>query len=232
MSHNTELNDGRVPGYRGLRIFILAVFAIVTAVVSVSFAANHMRIGFETEYRSQVNEKAVQIAEVCSNMISGDEIESDPTTAQQKYAAVLPAIVVSPEISSSDDGSTRDSRVYALYSYSNGALTTLLQSSPDGIYATTIPVSVWLTENASIYSIQEGNRTTVLSPIKDSQGKVTGLFELSVSYDFLGHFGSQVEKRALMSALLAVGFGIFLFSLQYIVPATVRLIRKKGGLSK
>ena len=66
----------------------------------------------------------------------------------------------------------------------------------------------------------------------DSQGKVTGLFELSVSYDFLGHFGSQVEKRALMSALLAVGFGIFLFSLQYIVPATVRLIRKKGGLSK
>ena len=49
----------------GLRIFILALFAIVTAIISVSFAAHHMRIGFEEEYACQLKSDVRNLAAIC-----------------------------------------------------------------------------------------------------------------------------------------------------------------------
>jgi len=222
MSAFTDQQDSAGSRYTGLKITVLALFAVVTAIVAVSFSANHMRSGFEKEYVSQMNQKTSQLAETCSLMISGDEIASDMAKAQSKYASILPAILV-------DSGEEMQSRkVYALYSYANGSLTPMLQSSGDSLAAQDIPVSEWLTAEAAPYSIYNEDGTTVLTPIKDGQGKVVALFELSSSYKFLGQYGNTVEHRVLMSVLVSGAFGIALFSLQYLIPVLIRFVRKRG----
>lgn len=222
MSFQTEQQTGSESTSAVLKIIVLTLFAIVTAIVSVSFAANHMQIGFEKEYRAQLNTKTEQLAAVCSLLISGDEISADPAKAQTKYASVLPAALIDSK------EKIQSRKIYGLYAYSNGALTPLLQSSAAGLTATTIPVSEWLTSAAAPYKIEKDGQTTILTPIKDSQGKVVGLFELSSTYSFLDTFGSSVESRVLMSVLAAVGAGICIFSLQFIIPEIVRLVRKRG----
>ena len=204
-----------------LKIIVLALFAVVTAIVSVSFAANHLKSGFEKEYVVQVNLKTEQLSAACSRLISGDEISSDPAKSLERYASLLPAMLI-------DSGETNQSRkIYGLYAYTNGALTPLIQSST-GLIAAETPVSEWLTTESNPYRIEKNGQTTVLTPIKDSQGKVVGLFELSSTYSFLSTFGNAVERRVLMSVLVAVAVGISLFSLQYIVPEIVRIVRQKG----
>lgn len=204
-----------------LKIIVLALFAVVTAIVSVSFAANHLKSGFEKEYVVQVNLKTEQLSAACSRLISGDEISSDPAKSLERYASLLPAMLI-------DSGETNQSRkIYGLYAYTNGALTPLIQSST-GLIAAETPVSEWLTTESNPYRIEKNGQTTVLTPIKDSQGKVVGLFELSLTYSFLNTFGNAVERRVLMSVLVAVAVGISLFSLQYIVPEIVRIVRQKG----
>jgi len=222
MSFQTEQQTGSESSSAVLKTIILTLFAIVTAVVSVSFAANHMRIGFEKEYNIQIVTKTQQLAAASSLLISGDEIAADPVTAQTKYVSVLPALL----IDSKEKNQSR--KIYGLYSYTNGELTTLLQSSSEGLRAAQIHVSDWLTTEAQPYYIQSNNQYTVLTPIKDSQGKVVGLFELSSTYTFLDEYGNAVEKRVLMSVMVAVAAGIALFSLQYIIPQIVRISRHKG----
>ena len=204
-----------------LRIIILALFAIVTAVVAVSFAANHMRIGFEKEYISQVNIKTEQLAASSSLLISGDEIAADPTEAQTKYKNILPALMIEPK------EKNQSVKIFGLYAYTNGELTPLLQSSETGLVATTIPVSEWLTAESSAYEIKKDSQTTVLTPIKDSQGKVVGLFELSSTYSFLDTYGNTIEKRVLMTVMVSIAVGIILFSLQYSIPAVIRISGKR-----
>src|SRR5659263_130019 len=207
-----------------LKIIVLTLFAVVTAVVAVSFAANHMRIGFEKEYRMQVNLKTEQLAAASSFLINGDEIAADPAKAQTKYANVLPAIM----IDSMEKNQSR--KLYALYAYSGGALTPLLKSSDTGILAAEIPISDWLTAGeTNPYIIDNDGQYTVLTPIKDSQNKIVGLFELSSTYTFLSSYGNAVERRVLMSVLVAVAAGISLFSLQYLVPGIVHIARQRRG---
>lgn len=222
MSVHTEQQAPSGSAYTSLKVFVLALFAIVTAIVAVSFAANHMRLGFEKEYISQVNLKTEQLAATCSLMINGDEIAADMTKAQTKYASVLPALII-------DSGEENQSRkIYGLYAYANGSLTPLLQSSSTGLTAIDVPVSEWLTAAADPYYLEKDSQMTVLTPIKDSQGKVVGLFELSSTYEFLDQYGDTVEHRVLLSVLVSVTAGIVLFSLQYLIPAIVHFARKKG----
>ena len=222
MSIQTEQQTGSESTSAVLKIIVLTLFAVVTAIVSVSFAANHMQNGFEKEYKAQLNTKTEQLAAVCSLLISGDEISADPVKAQTKYAGLLPALL----IDSKEKNQSR--KIYGLYAYANGALTPLLQSSGTGLLASEIPVSEWLTAAADPYKVERDGQTTVFTPIKDSQGKVVGLFELSSTYSFLDTFGASVESRVLMSVLAAVGVGICIFSLQFIIPEIVRLVRKRG----
>lgn len=207
-----------------LKIIVLTLFAVVTAVVAVSFAANHMRAGFEKEYRSQVNLKTEQFAAASSLLINGDEITADPVKAQTKYANILPAIMVD----SMEKNQSR--KLYALYAYNGGALTPLLKSSDTGILAAEIPISDWLTAGrTNPYILEKDGQYTVLTPIKDSQNKVVGLFELSSTYSFLDSYGNSVERRVLMSVLVAVTAGIFLFSLQYLIPEIVHYAGRRKG---
>jgi len=222
MSFQTEQKPVSESSSAVLKIIVLTLFAVVTAIVAVSFAANHMRIGFENEYKVQVNIKTEQTAAACALLISGDEITADPAKAQTKYAGVLQALLVeSKEVNQSH-------KIYGLYAYTNGALTSLLQSSPTGLSAIEIPVSEWLTSEANPYTIEKDRKITVLTPIKDSQGKVVGLFELSSTYNFLDTFGNAVERRVLMSVLVAVTAGIALFSLQYLIPGIIGISRRRG----
>jgi len=204
-----------------LRVIILTLFAVVTAIVAVSFAANHMRNGFEKEYISQVNIKTEQLAATSSLLISGDEIAADPIAAQTKYKNILPALM----IDSMEKNQSR--KIFGLYQYANGALTPLLQSSETGLLATSIPVSDWLTTESDAYEIVNPSQTTVLTPIKDSQGKVVGLFELSSTYSFLDNYGNLIERRILMTVMLSISVGIILFSLQYAIPAVIRIGRRR-----
>ncbi len=211
------------PGYSALRIVVLALFTIVTAIVAVSFAANHLRLGFEDEFRNQMNHQMVELAQVSSLLIQGDDLSADPTIAQAKYSAALPAVIV-------DSGAENQIRKdFGLYAYTNGSLVPLLQSQATGLIAMEVPVSSWLTTEAGPYYIYNEDSTVILTPIKDSTGKVTGLYELSASYSFLDTFGSQVEINVLFAVLVSIFAGIFLFSLQYITPLLVNIIRRNGG---
>jgi len=224
MPFQADQQNGSESSSAVLKIIVLTLFAVVTAIVAVSFAANHMRVGFEKEYRAQVNVKTEQLAAASSLLINGDEITADPVKAQTKYANVLPAIM----IDSMEKNQSR--KLYALYAYSGGALTPLLKSSDTGILAAEIPISDWLTAGeTNPYIIDNDGQYTVLTPIKDSQNKIVGLFELSSTYTFLNSYGNAVERRVLMSVLVAVAAGISLFSLQYLVPGIVHIARQRRG---
>lgn len=224
MPFHTEQQNGSDSSSAVLKIIVLTLFAVVTAIVAVSFAANHMRVGFEKEYRTQVYLKTEQLAAASSLLINGDEITADPVKAQTKYANILPAIMVD----SMEKNQSR--KLYALYTYSGGALTPLLKSSDTGILAPEIPISDWLTAGGTNpYILDNDGQYTVLTPIKDSQNKVVGLFELSSAYSFLDSYGNSVERRVLMSVLVAVAAGIFLFSMQYLIPVIVHYAGQRRG---
>ena len=206
----------------GLRIFILALFAIVTAIISVSFAAHHMRIGYEEEYADQLKSDVRNLAAICSLSIDGNALLADPSLAATKYASVLPALLV-------DSGETNQSkRLYGLYAYTNGTLTPLIRNSENGLVAAVTPVSEWLTVDAKPYLIEKSGQITILTPVKDSKGNVVGVFELSETYSFLDSYGNSVEKKVMMSVIFSVVAGIILFSLQYLIPEIIRFIRKRG----
>jgi hypothetical protein len=211
------------PAYSALRIVVLALFVIVTAIVAVSFAANHLRLGFEKEFREQMNHKMVELAQVSSLLIKGDDLVADPNLAQAKYSAALPAMVVD------SDADNQIQKEFGLYAYTNGSLVPLLQSQATGLRAMEVPVSSWLTTEAGPYYIYDSDTTVILTPIKDSTGKVTGLYELSATYSFLDTFGSQVERNVLFAVLVSISAGILVFSFQYLVPILINIIRKKGG---
>jgi hypothetical protein len=222
MSAHSDQEIQSASFYTGLRVIILALFAVVMAIISVSFAANHMRHGFEEEYKSQMSVKTRELAAACALLIDGDELKADTTLAQNRYAAALPAMLVD------SDEKNQSHKVYGLYAYTNGSLQPLLQSSNTGLTAVTIPISDWLTKDKTPYVIEKEHSVRVLTPIYDSQGDPTGLFELCLNYDFLDAYGNSVEHRVLLSVIVAAGAGIALFSFQFVVPAVIQLVRRKG----
>lgn len=222
MSVHTEQQTHSGSASTVLRIFILALFAIVTSIVAVSFAAHHMRIGFENEYVGQLKTHVSYLAATCSLAINGDELSTDQATVVSKYASVLPALII-------DSGEKYQNRkIYGLYAYTNGTLNPLVRNSETGLLAVLTPVSEWLTVEANPYIIEKPGQITVLTPIRNSQGNVVGVFELSETYSFLKSYGNIVEQRVLMSVVISVIAGIFLFSMQYVIPEIIRFARRKG----
>lgn len=221
MSAHSEQQIQTASFYTGLRVIILALFAVVMAIVSVSFAANHMRHGFEEEYKSQMNVKARELAASCALLIDGDEIKSDTKLAQSRYAAALPAMLVD------SDEKNQSHKVYGLYAYTNGSLQPLLQSSSTGLTAATIPISDWLTKDKTPYVLETDDSIRVLTPIFDSQGEPSGLLELCLHYDFLSAYGNSVEHKVLLSVIVSAFAGIALFSLQFIIPGIIQFVRRK-----
>jgi hypothetical protein len=207
----------------GLKIFVLALFAIVTSIIAVSFAAHHMRIGFENEYADQAKKNTVYLAATCSLAINGDDILTDPTLVGSKYESVLKALIVDTE----DVNQNR--KFFGLYSYANGSLNPLVLKNAPELLAVKTKVSEWLTVEAKPYIIEKPGQTTILTPIKNSQGVIVGVFELSETYSFLETYGNTVEQRVLMSGIVSVFAGIILFSLQYVLPEIFRFVRSRGG---
>ena len=225
MSVSSEPATATGTGYAGLRILLLALFTIATAIVAVSFAANHLRNGFEREYKDQMNHTLRETSAAVALMIRGDDLVNDPVMSQNKYAAAIPAVLV-------DSGADQKiAKSFGLYAYSNGSLVTLIQSTSTGLKALEVPVSEWLTIEAGPYYVYEDNRSIVLTPIKDSQGKVTGLLEIQGSFAFMNSFGAQLERNVLLVVLLSVAVGMVLFSFQFVLPLIVNGLRKKGGRS-
>ena len=180
-----------------------------------------MRIGYEEEYAGQLKSDVRNLSAICSLSIDGNTLLADPSLAATKYASVLPALLV-------DSGETNQSkRLYGLYAYTNGTLTPLIRNSENGLVAAVTPVSEWLTVDAKPYLIEKSGQITILTPVKDSQGNVVGVFELSETYSFLDSYGNSVEKKVMMSVIFSVVAGIIIFSLQYLIPEIIRFIRKR-----
>ena len=210
-----------------LKGFMLSLLALVIGIVSVSFASHHMRIGFEREYKDRLADKIKNMAILSAEVIHRDDLTANNQIAAQKYESVLHAMM-----KNSEDITAQNVKSYALYTYSNGALTVLYQSSPSGFQAMSIPVSQWLKPSGEPAFIQMNNQMTVLTPIKNSDGNITGLYELSFTYSFLNKFGNLIERSAITGSFMVLILALFLFALHYAIPTVIDIIsslRRKGG---
>lgn len=230
MSTMTEQNTYSAPASPGLRVVILTILAVITAVVAVSFAAHHLRITFEEEYQQQLKEKTLGLATQYSMAINGDLLGQDPTAAQSRYSSLLPALIVnSGDVEQGNEIVGQSVKRYALYTYTNGSLSPLYQSNKDAEFlGIKIPLSEWLDASSAVHSISQGGNFVVLSPIKDSQGKVVGVFELVSDYTFIGELGNKLEKRVFLTAALVSFAGLILFTIQFAIPKLISRLKKRG----
>lgn len=204
------------------KIVFLALFALVLVVVSVSFAVHHMRIGFEKEFQRTLIQRIRTDAVNASVAVSGEEIKTDSAKAAQKYRSVLPYMMMD---TNEDDYTTQ---VFGLYAYSNGSLAMLTGNDSDLLISMKIPVSEWLTTEGTPYEVKEENVYHYLVPIKDQEGKVSALLELSAQYKPIDEMGNQLESKILKTVILAVVVALAGFSLQFIVPPILRLVSRKN----
>ena len=223
MTVKSEVKSPSMVG--ALRVVMLALLAMVIGVLSVSFASKHMRQGFEGEYKLGVDVKIRELAILGSSMINGDDIIANPQEAGRKYERVLSAAIVNTTDVS------QCIKFFALYAYSNGELIPLCTNSPSELTAASINVSDWLTAQGNPYELERGESLTILTPIRSSDGSVVGLYEFVGSYHFLKNFGSTIEQKVLVAALISLSAGLVLFSLHYLIPALIMILRKnrKGG---
>lgn len=209
-----------------LRVVILVIFSLVLAIVSVSFAVHHMRIGFEREYRSIMETRVTTAAENASLMINGDDIVNDPANAAAKYASVLNLLLSD---TNDEDYATQ---AFGLYAYTNGSLSMLVESDSDMLISGDVAVSDWLTKDLTPYIISDQYEIHYLVPITDSTGKAVGLLEISGNSEEIVLLGNTVESRVLSSVIVAVLCGMVLFALQYAIPPLLGLITKTGKEGK
>ena len=210
-----------------VRIVVLAAIACILLLLAVSFAVNHMRLGFEKEYRAIHEYKLKTIATNVSLSISGDEIALDPVTASQKYASVLGLMI------QKSDRESFSSLDYGLYAYSTGELIVMYETNPDRMMARKKQVSDWFTKDSSMSLFQEENTSSVFVPIFDSQGNMRGLFELNGEFSELDQYGRNIEQNLLKTVLVVILISLVLFSLQYIIPVIFKIAtnNRKGGSS-
>ncbi|HOO61884.1 MAG TPA: hypothetical protein PKV44_05615 [Bacillota bacterium] len=209
-----------------LRVVILVIFSLVLAIVSVSFAVHHMRIGFEREYRSIMETRVTTAAENASLMINGDDIVNDPANAAAKYASVLNLLLSD---TNDEDYATQ---AFGLYAYTNGSLSMLVESDSDMLISGDVAVSDWLTKDLTPYIISDQYEIHYLVPITDSTGKAVGLLEISGNSEEIVSLGNTVESRVLSSVIVAVLCGMVLFALQYAISPLLGLITKTGKEGK
>ncbi|MBQ0012907.1 MAG: hypothetical protein KBT07_09430 [Clostridiales bacterium] len=202
------------------KVAFLSVFALILVITAVSFAVHHMRLGAETEFKNAMVARVRTDAKNAASVVSGEEINTDPILAAQKYSTILPFMLMD---TNEDDYSTQ---VFGLYSYSNGVLTMLTGIDSDYLIANKIPVSDWLTAELTPYEVRDEDVFHYLVPILDQEGKVSALLELSAQTKPINEMGDKLESMILSTVSAAVIVAMAIFSLQYIVPPIVRFVSK------
>lgn len=208
------------------KVVFLSLFALILVVISVSFAVHHMRIGFEKEFQRNLKARIQSDAKLSAMAVSGDEIVNDSAAAAVKYSAVLPYMLMD---TNEDDYTTQ---AFGLYNYSNGSLSVLTGNESNLLVAMDIPVSDWLTAEQEPYEIEEKSEYHYMVPIKDSEGKVVALLELSCQTKPLNDMGNKLESMILSTVLAAVLVAMALFALQYIIPPIIGLVSNKNTEAK
>lgn len=205
-----------------VRALILGFFAIVLAVVSVSFAIHHMREGFESEYRKQFNLQLKALATNAMLVIDGDEIEADPVAAGMKYPAIINLMLPSP---SENSFSQIDYGIFACYG--QGTLAILHISDDQNLVYIETAINKWNNSNPEPYEIETKEKNSLLIPILNSQGVIVGLFEITGSHSSLRQYGDVLEGKLLLAVIVSALLGLLLFSVQYFVPKVLTLLRKR-----
>ncbi|MBN1891732.1 MAG: hypothetical protein JW780_03045 [Clostridiales bacterium] len=201
-----------------VRALVLGFFAIVLAVVSVSFAIHHMRQGFESEYRDHYQHQLEALAINATLVIDGDEIETDPVGAGQKYPAIINLMIPNQ---SEDSFSTID---YGLFlCLDENSLAVIYMSDQDALLAPITPIYKWRNIDPETYPIVSDTKNSIFVPILNSQGETVGLFELTGTHSQLREYGNILEGKLLMAVIVSAVVGLILFSVQYFVPKILRL---------
>ena len=204
------------------KVVFLSLFALVLVVVSVSFAVHHMRIGFENEYQRTLIQRIQTDAGNAALAVSGEEIKEDSSKAALRYKGILPYMMMD---TNDNDYSTQ---AFGLYEYNNGSLTMLTGHDSDLLISQKIPVSEWLTAEIAPYEMKEENVYHYLVPIKDNEGKVSALLELSAQYRPIDEMGDKLESKILSTVIVAVVVALIVFALQYVIPPIIRIVSKKN----
>jgi hypothetical protein len=204
-----------------VKVIVLSIFAVALSVVAVSFAAHHMRIGFEGEYADIHSQKMMNLANTAAFIIDGDEIVTDPITAGEKYSAIFDLIF----LETSDNDFTQ--KYYGLYAFSGDYLTIMFERDSENLITRNTYISKWLTNELKPYEEKSNDGISIIIPITDSQGNVVAVFELTGRYTALSEFGDNLEIKILLAVMIAVAMGMILFSTQYVVPRIVSLMGRR-----
>ena len=223
MSIHSETESSSLAG--PLKVILLSLLAMVVGIVSVSFASQYMRNGFEREYREDFHAGIRDLAELSSRLVLGDDLTGDPAAAAEKYSKIIPAMFVR----GTDD--TVGSLFHGVYAYGNGSLTILYQNAPSGLFGDKMDVSKWLTAAGTPFFLEGADFFAVMTPVKSSDGTIVGMVELVGSYTFLQSFGNTLDGKALMTATISFIIGISFFSLHYLIPSVMKIfqIKKRRG---
>ena len=214
MSTQTQANSTSLVG--PLKVLMLSLLALVVGILSVSFASQYIRHGFEREFSVDYQNKLSDLASVSASLIRGDDFAENPAAAAEKYSALLPAMF--PNRTEAMQGDM----FYGVYVYGNGVLTPLYQNAPASLIGNRIDVSKWMASPVPLV-IEGDDSLTVLTAIKSGDGTVVGLYELSGSHSFFRGFGATLEGKVLFTATISFVIGILAFSLHYVVPAVLSL---------
>lgn len=220
MTINTDNASDTNQFASAIKAFLLALFAVVISVVSVSFAVHHMRNGFESEYADIYEAKILNLATTSALVINGDDIVSDPASAGQKYAAVINLLLPNnPEDNYSEVN-------FGIYQYKEGQLYLVYETKEEYMSSYQVQPSNWLKADLKPYIIRSDKDISVLIPITDSSKNVVGLFELKGQYFGLNDYGDVLEGKILLAVIVSASIGLLLFSIQYAIPKFLSVGKK------
>lgn len=223
MTINTENVNDTNQFASVIKAFVLALFAVVISVVSVSFAVHHMRLGFESEYADVYENKIISLATTSALVINGDDIVSDSLAAGQKYSAVINLLL--PNNSENNYSAIN----FGIYQYNDGKLYVVHESKENVLSAPQVLPSNWYTTDLKPYEIRSGKSISILIPITNSQKSVVGLFELNGQYLGLNDYGDVLEAKIVLAVIVSVSIGLILFSIQYALPKILSIRKKSWG---
>lgn len=207
-----------------IKAIVLALFAVVISVVSVSFAVHHMRLGFESEYADVYENKIMNLATTSALVINGDDIVLDPAVAGQKYSAVISLLL--PK--NSEDNFSEIN--FGIYQYQDAKLFVVCESSTENVFsASQVQISNWFTAELKPYTVISGKSISILVPITDSLHNVVGLFEINGQYYGLDYYGDALEGKILLAVIVSVSIGLLLFSVQYALPKILSVRKSNWG---
>lgn len=213
-----RLNNQSEGVSRFIRGIILVLVSLIISVISVSFAVHHMRLKFEEEYRNISDKKLQMVTDIVKMTINGDELLADSAMAAQKYSNVLSLMLVDTKV---DDLSNES---YALFSYAEGKLNLLLSygsDSKDNFELGKLDVSSWLSSDNSVVTFEEESYESIIVPIEDSSGRCVGAFEIKTTYGKLAKLGDTLEDRILISVIITIICGVFMYLIHLFIPKLI-----------